>query len=123
MKSNAIKCDYCSETIQSSDTLALCKSVGIHFRKFHTTCYGLAAAEDRIRLSRPINFSSSVLSLAILNLIILAFLLFSNEKKLVFAGILLVSFIFVDVPYYLTWKNVVKPLHERSINEKDEMRG
>ena len=114
MKSKAVICDYCSEEIESNETLALCKSMGIHFRKYHTTCYGKAASEDRIRLSKPINFSTSVMSLSILSLAILAFIIFSNEKRLVFVGILLASVVFIDIPYYLTWKNVIKPLHERS---------
>lgn len=120
MKSNDLLCDYCSEAIESSDTLTLCKSMGIHFRKYHTTCYGKAAAEDRIRLSKPINFSASVLSLSILNLAILAFIIFLNEKRLIFAGILLASIVFIDIPYYLQWKNVVKPLHDRAIDEAHE---
>lgn len=118
MKQNAICCDYCSEEIQSIDSLALCKSVGIHFRKYHTTCYSKAAAENRIRLSKPINFISSVVSLLVLSLIILAFVVFSSEKRLVFMGIFAASVIFIDIPYYLMWKNVIKPLYDQSMQDK-----
>jgi len=118
MNSNAIKCDYCSEEIQSIDSLALCKSLGYNFRKYHTTCYSKAAAEDRIRLSKPINFISSLVSLLVLSLIILTFIIFSNEKRLVFMGIFAASVIFIDIPYYLTWKNIIKPLYEQSVEDK-----
>ncbi len=118
MKSNAIICDYCSEEIHSIDSLALCKSVGIHFRKYHTTCYSKAAAENRIRLSKPINFISSLVSLVVLSLIIIAFIIFSNEKRLIFMGIFAASVIFIDIPYYLTWKNVIKPLYDQSMEDK-----
>ena len=105
MNTNAIICDYCSKEIESLDSLALCKSMGINFRKYHTTCYTKAAGEDRIRLSKPINFISSVLSLVVLSLVILAFIIFSNEKRLIFMGIFASSVIFIDIPYYLTWKD------------------
>lgn len=118
MKSNAIICDYCSQEIESLESLALCKSVGINFRKYHTTCYSKAAAEDRIRLSRPINFISSVLSLVVLSLVIIAFIIFSNEKRLIFLGIFVASVIFIDIPYYLMWKNVIKPLYDQSMQDK-----
>lgn len=118
MKSNTIICDYCSEEIHSIDSLVLCKSVGINFRKFHTTCYSEAAAENRIRLSKPINFISSVVSLLVLSLIILAFVVFSNEKRLVFLGIFAASIIFIDIPYFLMWKNVIKPLYDQSMEDK-----
>lgn len=118
MKSNTIICDYCSKEIESIDALTLCKSTSIHFKKFHNECYGPAAEEDRIRLSKPINFSSSVMFLSIVNLAILAFIIFTNEKRVVFAGILLATIVFVDLPYYLMWKNVVKPLHDQSSQDK-----
>jgi len=118
MNSSAVICDYCNEEILSIETLTQCKSMGIHFRKYHTHCYGKAASEDRIRLSKPINFSASVLSLCLLNLVLLAFILFLNEKRLIFLGILIATALFIDMPYFITWKNVVKPLHERSIENK-----
>lgn len=118
MKSNTILCDYCSKEIESIEALTLCKSTSINFKKFHTECYAPAAEEDRIRLSKPINFSTSVLFLSIINLAILAFIIFTNEKRLVFAGILMLTIVFVDLPYYLMWKNVVNPLHIRSAQDK-----
>jgi|GEM_PF-4680279 len=118
MNSSAVICDYCHEAILSSETLTQCKSMGIHFRKYHTQCYGKAAAEDRIRLSKPINFSSSVVSLCLLNLVLLAFILFFNEKRLIFLGILVATALLIDLPYFFTWKNVVKPLLGRSLEDK-----
>jgi hypothetical protein len=53
-----------------------------------------------------------------LSLIILIFIIFSNEKRLVFMGIFAASVIFIDIPYYLTWKNIIKPLYEQSVTDK-----
>jgi len=111
MHNNSVKCNHCSKEITSKEDLVISKWYSFIFKKYHKECYTQVVSEHQNKVSKPLDFKSNIISLAILNVIILAFVILTvGTTKLTFVGLLLLAIIGLDIPYFLTWLKVLRPL-------------
>lgn len=111
MNKKSVKCSHCAKEITSIDDLIIGKWYGFFFKKYHKDCYEKVASMHQNKISKPIELKSNVILLLIINVIILGFLIITTgNSKLTFLGLFLLAVFGLDLPYFLTWINVLRPL-------------
>ncbi len=111
MDKKGVKCNLCSKEITSTDDLIVAKWYSFFFKKYHKECYTQVVSEHQNKISKPIDIKSNAIMLAVLNIIILAFIIITTgTSKLTFLGLLLLAIVGLDLPYFITWQKVIRPL-------------